>query len=44
MIAKISIDFYEKHFAWIFPARNIHCRLEVVKQPSSPPSHPGASL
>jgi SAM-dependent methyltransferase len=31
MIARISIDFYEKHFAWIFPARNIHCRLGVVK-------------
>jgi SAM-dependent methyltransferase len=31
LIAKISFDFYEKHFAWIFPARNIHCRLEVVK-------------
>jgi SAM-dependent methyltransferase len=31
MIAKISVDFYEKHFAWIFPARNIYCRLAVVK-------------
>ena len=31
MIAKISTDFYEKHFAWVFPARNIHCRLSVVK-------------
>jgi SAM-dependent methyltransferase len=31
MIAKISTDFYEKHFAWVFPARNIHCRLGVVK-------------
>ena len=30
-IAWISVDFYEKHFAWIFPARNIHCRLAVVK-------------
>jgi SAM-dependent methyltransferase len=30
-IAGISIDFYEKHFAWIFPARNIMCRLSVVK-------------
>jgi len=32
LIAGLSSDFYEKHFAWIFPARNIHCRLEVVKQ------------
>lgn len=31
IIAGISIDFYEKHFAWIFPARNLHCRLAVVK-------------
>jgi len=31
LIAAISVDFYEKHFAWIFPARNLHCRLAVVK-------------
>jgi Methyltransferase domain len=31
LMARLSVDFYEKHFAWIFPARNIHCRLEVVK-------------
>jgi SAM-dependent methyltransferase len=31
MFAAISLDFYEKHLAWIFPARNIFCRLEVVK-------------
>ena len=31
LLAGISPDFYEKHFAWIFPARNIHCRLSVVK-------------
>ena len=31
LLAAISMDFYEKHFAWIFPARNIHCRLAVVK-------------
>jgi hypothetical protein len=31
IIAGISMDFYEKHFAWIFPARNILCRLSVVK-------------
>ena len=31
LIAGISVDFYEKHFAWIFPARNITCRLVVVK-------------
>ena len=24
-------DFYEKHLAWIFPARNIFCRLRVIK-------------
>jgi SAM-dependent methyltransferase len=29
--AAISIDFYEKHFAWMFPARNLVCRLSVVK-------------
>ena len=31
LLAVISVDFYEKHFAWIFPARNIVCRLGVVK-------------
>jgi len=31
LIAGASVDFYEKHFAWVFPARNIFCRLEVVK-------------
>lgn len=31
MLARISPDFYEKHFAWIFPARNIHCSLQAVK-------------
>ena len=31
LIAGISVDFYEKHFAWIFPARNMTCRLVVVK-------------
>ncbi len=31
MIAAISVDFYEKHFAWIFPARNLCCRLSVLK-------------
>lgn len=29
--AWISVDFYEKHLAWILPARNLFCRLEVVK-------------
>jgi SAM-dependent methyltransferase len=29
--AGVSIDFYEKHLAWIFPARNLFCRMEVVK-------------
>jgi hypothetical protein len=31
MLAAISVDFYEKHLAWLFPARNIVCRLAVVK-------------
>lgn len=31
LIARLSADFYEKHFAWIFPARNIVCRLQAVK-------------
>jgi len=31
LCAALSVDFYEKHFAWVFPARNIFCRLEVVK-------------
>lgn len=31
LFAAISPDFYEKHFAWVFPARNIVCRLEAVK-------------
>ena len=31
LFARASVDFYEKHFAWIFPARNIFCRLTVVK-------------
>jgi SAM-dependent methyltransferase len=29
--AGLSIDFYEKHMAWIFPARNLFCRLSVIK-------------
>jgi SAM-dependent methyltransferase len=31
MAAGISIDFYEKHLAWIFPGRNLYCRLRTVK-------------
>jgi SAM-dependent methyltransferase len=31
VFAAISLDFYEKHLAWIFPARNIICRLSVLK-------------
>ena len=31
LAAWISVDFYEKHLAWIFPARNIVCRLRIVK-------------
>jgi hypothetical protein len=29
--ATLCPDFYEKHLAWIFPARNIFCRLRVMK-------------
>lgn len=31
LLAALSMDFWEKHLAWIFPARNLFCRLEVVK-------------
>ncbi len=31
LFAGISVDFYEKHLAWMLPARNIVCRLSVVK-------------
>jgi SAM-dependent methyltransferase len=31
LLAAISTDFYEKHFAWVFPARNLFCRLSVLK-------------
>jgi SAM-dependent methyltransferase len=31
MFAAISLDFYEKHLAWVLPARNIICRLAVSK-------------
>jgi SAM-dependent methyltransferase len=31
IISTISVDFYEKHFAWIFPARNLFCRLSALK-------------
>ena len=31
LFAALSADFYEKHLAWIFPARNIVCRLQAVK-------------
>ncbi|HEY6291839.1 MAG TPA: methyltransferase type 11 [Terriglobia bacterium] len=31
LCAAASIDFYEKHLAWILPARNLFCRLAVVK-------------
>ena len=31
LFAAISVDFYEKHLAWIFPARNMVCRLSVCK-------------
>ena len=29
--AGLSVDFYEKHLAWIFPARNLYCKLSVIK-------------
>jgi len=41
--AAISIDFYEKHFAWAFPARNIFCRLKVAKQQGFESSSPGGT-
>jgi len=31
MLAAISVDFYEKLLAWVFPARKIICRLSVLK-------------
>jgi SAM-dependent methyltransferase len=31
LLASASVSFYEKHLAWIFPARNMHCRLSVLK-------------
>lgn len=31
LCAAISVEFYEKHLAWIFPARNLFCRLSVEK-------------
>ena len=31
LFAAISVDFYEKHLAWIFPARNLFCKLSVEK-------------
>jgi SAM-dependent methyltransferase len=31
LFAGLSVDFFEKHLAWIFPARNIYCRLAVEK-------------
>jgi hypothetical protein len=31
LIAAISTRWYERHVAWIFPAREIFCTLEVIK-------------
>jgi hypothetical protein len=31
LFAAFSTDFYERYLAWIFPARNIICRLQVIK-------------
>ncbi len=31
LFASISVDFYEKHLAWLLPARNIVCKLTVLK-------------
>ncbi|HTV56845.1 MAG TPA: methyltransferase type 11 [Terriglobia bacterium] len=30
-LAAVSPDFYEKHFAWKYPARNIYCKLAIMK-------------
>jgi SAM-dependent methyltransferase len=32
LFAALSVDFYEKHLAWILPARNMVCRLQVLKE------------
>ena len=32
LINKLSPKKYEKHFAWIFPANEIHTTIEIVKQ------------
>ncbi len=29
--AALSMDFYEKHLAWVLPGRELHCRLLVLK-------------
>ncbi len=42
MLAAISVDFYEKHVAWLFPARNIVCRLAVVKATTTASASGGA--
>jgi SAM-dependent methyltransferase len=31
LFARASMAFYEKHLAWVLPARNLYCRLSVVK-------------
>ena len=31
LIANLSVRWYEGHAAWIFPAHNIFCTLEVIK-------------
>ncbi|MGH9327193.1 MAG: methyltransferase domain-containing protein [Terriglobia bacterium] len=37
LIARLSVTFYEKHFAWLLPARNICCKLELTKPRIPPP-------
>ena len=32
LFSALSPGFYEKHLAWVFPARNIVCRLQVLKE------------
>jgi hypothetical protein len=31
LLARLKIEWYERHAAWIFPAQDIHCRMRVSK-------------
>jgi hypothetical protein len=31
LLYKISKKHYEKHFAWMFPAQGIYCRVRILK-------------